>query len=147
MELGRRRGAEPVSPAVHCLGAEISGSVANVNVYAVVPGINFEDTGHRVGRELKGRVAGVLRAILRRDGGGGLRRTILQRAGGGGLRRGWWIVVGGRQEYFAAITGFQISQSGWGVFEGEVGAGRYPPIGVGPGGVLAEVEFRGKGGA
>lgn len=54
MELGRRRGAEPVSPAVHCLGAEIAGSVADIDVYAVVPGVDLEDAGHRVGRELQG---------------------------------------------------------------------------------------------
>ena len=62
------------------------------------------------------------------------------------MRRGWWIVVGGRQEYFAAITGFQISKGGGGILEGEIDAGSYPPIGVGPGGVLTEVEFHGEGG-
>ena len=54
MELGRRRGAEPVSPAVHCLGAEISGGIAYIYIYAVVPGIDLEDAGHCVGRELQG---------------------------------------------------------------------------------------------
>ena len=120
MELGRRRGAEPVSPAVHCLGAEIAGSVADIDVYAVVPCVDLEDAGHHVSQNLGGGMAG-----LRRSGG---------------------INARGRQGYFSAITGFQISQGGRGIFEGEVGAGRYPPIGVGPGGVLPEVEFSGEGG-
>ena len=59
MELGRGRGTEPVSPAVHCLGAEISGGIAYIYIYAVVPGIDLEDAGHRVGRELDDRRAGV----------------------------------------------------------------------------------------
>lgn len=79
-------------------------------------------------------------AGLRRCGIGGLRRA------GGGLRRAGGISARGRQGYFATITGFQISQRGGSILEGEVGAGRYPPIGVGPGGVLPEVEFRGEGG-
>lgn len=57
-----------------------------------------------------------------------------------------WIVIGGRQEYFAAITGLKVPKGGGGILESEIGAGRYPPIGVGPGGVLAEIEFRGDGG-
>ena len=64
MELGRSRCTEPISPAVHCLGAEISGGVVNIDIYAVVPGVDLAGVGcAEVGSTLEEAVLDVVHKL------------------------------------------------------------------------------------